>query len=187
MIVLELSLTIAATKHWSYKFLCRPPSATMLGLSWPVIFFCLCLFFLFYMVYKGRMVISFMPPHARMTWHTHVALFVGSRTILTQMINLDDLFGRFEISRLNWARSKTSGTILAIHPFFQWVKTFGLVHYTGFKPMTELPSSPLTEWSWHRERKIIYNCDTNPLRHWHMGVILLWFHIQARLSKATSS
>jgi hypothetical protein len=35
------------------------------------------------MVYKGIMVISFVPLHARMTWHAHVALFVGPRTILT--------------------------------------------------------------------------------------------------------
>jgi hypothetical protein len=54
MIVLELSLTIAAAM---------------------LFFFCLCLFFLFYMVYKGIVVISFIPLHARMTWHAHVALF----------------------------------------------------------------------------------------------------------------
>ncbi len=77
MFVLELSLAIVA------------------GL---LFFFCLCFFFLFYMVYKGRMVISFIPLHARMTWHAYVALFVGLRTILTQMINLDDLFGRFKLS-----------------------------------------------------------------------------------------
>ncbi len=71
MIVLELSFTIAA------------------GL----LFFCLCFLFLFYMVYKGRMVITFIPLHAMMTWHAHVALFLGPRTILTQMINLEDLFG----------------------------------------------------------------------------------------------
>ena len=51
------------------------------------------------MVYKGRMVISFIPLHARMTWLARLALFVGPRTILIQMINLEDLFGRFKTSR----------------------------------------------------------------------------------------
>jgi hypothetical protein len=46
-----------------------------------------------------RMVISFRPLHVRMIWHAHVALFVGPKTILTQMINLEDLFGRFKTSR----------------------------------------------------------------------------------------
>jgi hypothetical protein len=51
------------------------------------------------MVYKGRMFVSFIPLHARMTSRIHVVFFMGPRTILTQMINLEDLFGRFETLR----------------------------------------------------------------------------------------
>ena len=40
--------------------------------------------------------------------------FLGPRTILIQIINLEDLFGRFETSRTKLSPKRTSGTILVI-------------------------------------------------------------------------
>ena len=84
VIILELSLTIAAAKYLRLLqpstdriniFVGHPPNNV--GPKLACYFF--CLFLLFYMVYKDRMVISFIPLHARMTWHAHVVFFMGSK------------------------------------------------------------------------------------------------------------
>ena len=150
MIVLELSLTIAAAKHWSRKFLCQPPIRNNAGPG--LACFSICLFFLFYMVYKGRMAISFIPLHARMTWHAHVVFFVGSSTILTQMINLEDLFRRFESLRTKLSPKQYFRDVLAIHPIIN-VQCLSLIDFASFiricpNPAYIKPTQVLARCSW---------------------------------------